>query len=765
MAEDTSAFRAILPAIGRRMLAERTRWPLWIPVFLGVGIGGYFSLPVEPPLWLDGLGLAAAAGFLGLALARRHLALVALAAGLLAVVTGFAAAGLRTALVAAPVIERPSGALMLEGRVVEIERLPGEALRVTFDRLALEQDEPIVVPERVRLRVKPGGPRFAVGDRLRLRAMLMPPPPPSMPGAFDFARFSWFKRLGAIGTALGQPEIVATAEQGLGGGFLVAVNDLRHRLTERIVAVLPGDRGAVAAALITGDQMPISASMMQAYRDSGLAHILSISGLHISLAAGLVFVGLRALMALIPPLALRYPIKKWAAALAILFAWGYTLLAGSPVPAQRSFLMIALVLLAVLLDRTALSMRPVALAAALVLLVEPEELIGPSFQMSFAAVIALIAWYESQTPRQVAWREAHPGPLAGIGLYAAGIALTTLIAGGVTAIFAIYHFNRFAVWSVLANMLAVPLTGFWVMPWALVLFLLLPFGLEVGALVPMGWGVEAVNRIAVWVAGWPGAAITTPTLPIAGLVVFALGGCWLCLWTGRWRWWGLAPMLLGLVSMSLADPPDLLIDGRGAAMAVRTVDGSLLLNGKGGRILKDTWSRRAGPEAPERWPRQSSSRDGRLRCDPVGCVWRAEGRVVALIRDEAGIEAACAGAGLVVSAVPLRGTCRGAGLVIDRFDLWRRGAHALWLRPGHVRVETVAGEQGDRPWSWHPQPRRRKAAVASPAPPVAVSPSPPDAAEAVTADDEEEPPSGQSTMTKPPFLISSMWKASGPRPR
>jgi len=734
MAEDTSALRAILPAIVGGLIAERTRWPLWIPVFLGLGIGGYFSLPTEPPLWLSGLGLAAAALFLGLALATKRLGPVLVAAAVLAVLVGFGAAGLRTALVAAPVIERASGALMLEGRVVEIERLPGEALRVTFDQVRLERDEPIVTPERVRLRLKPRAPRFAVGDRLRLRAMLMPPPPPSMPGAFDFARFSWFKRLGAIGTALGQPEIVATAAPGLGGGFGVAVNDLRHRLTERIVAVLPGDRGAVSAALITGDQMPISAPMMQAYRDSGLAHILSISGLHISLAAGLVFVGLRALLALIPPVALRYPIKKWAAALAILFAWGYTLLAGSPVPAQRSFLMIALVLLAVLLDRTALSMRPVALAAALVLLIEPEELIGPSFQMSFAAVIALIAWYESQAPRQALWREAHPGALAGIGLYVGGIALTTLIAGSVTAIFALYHFNRFAVWSVVANMLAVPLTGFWVMPWALVLFLLLPFGLEAVALVPMGWGVEAVNQIALWVAGWPGAAVTTPTLPILGLVVFALGGCWLCLWTRRWRWWGLVPMGLGLVPMVWADPPDLLIDGRGAAMAVRTADGALLLNGKGGRILKDTWSRRAGPTAPERWPRQSSSRDGRLRCDSLGCVWRTEGRVVALIHDEAGIETACAGADLVVSAVPLRGTCRGAGLVIDRFDLWRRGAHALWLGPTAVRVETVAASQGDRPWSWHPRPRRRA--------PVAESP-PSDPVEAETADEDEPPPVNQ----------------------
>ena len=288
--------------------------------------------------------------------------------------------------------------------------------------------------------------------------------------------------------------------------------------------------------------------------------------------------------------------------------------------------------------------------------------------------------------------------------------MSTLIAGTATAIYGIYHFNRFAVWSVAANMIAVPLTGFWVMPWALLMFLLLPFGLEAWALVPMGWGVEGVNWVAVWVASWPSSAITLPILPLWGMVAFTLGFAWLCIWRTSWRLWGLAPMALGLASMIGGTPPDVLVDGRGDAFAVRTAEGRLLLNGKGGRILKDTWSRRAGPEAPERWPKRSSSRDGRLRCDELGCVWRIDGRVVALVKDEDHPEQACAGADVVISAVPLRGACRGTKVVIDRFDLWRKGPHALWFEPGGgVRIEHVAGWQGDRPWSWHPHPRKKKA--------------------------------------------------------
>lgn len=707
----SDAAASLLRAMEECLLAERGRWPLWLPVFLSVGIGLYFALPVEPNLLWGWAGLAACLGGL-LLVRRRSLPLLLAASCLLAVALGYVVVQARSLRLAAPVVERPTGALMLEGVVVEVEALPDGGSRLTLDRVAHDRDD-VLVPVKARIKAKPGLAPVNVGDRIRLRAMLMPPAQPAMPGAFDFARFAWFRQLGAIGSALGP---VTVMEPGAVGGWkgeaTIAINDIRHAMTARILAVLPGDRGAVTAALTTGDQMPISQPMMQAYRDSGLAHILSISGLHITMAAGLVFVGLRGLLALFPPLALRYPIKKWAAALAIVFAGFYTLLAGSPVPAQRSFFMTGLVLLAVLLDRMALSMRLVAWAAVVILLWAPEELIGPSFQMSFAAVVAMIAAYESLTPRQGAWRAAHPGWAPAIGLYVLGVVLSTLIAGFATAVYGIFHFNRFAVWSVAANMIAVPLTGFWVMPWALVMFLLMPLGLESLALVPMGWGVEGVNRVALWVASWPSSAVTLPILPLWAMVTFSLGGSWLCLWRGRWRWWGVLPMAAALASMAFARPPDLLVDGRGDGMAVRSGDGTLLLNGKGGRILKETWSRRAGPSASERWPKKSSSRDGRLRCDDSGCLWRVDGRVVALVKDEDNPEKACAGADIVVSSVPLRGTCRGARVLIDRFDLWRRGPHALWLEPAGVPVETVAGWQGDRPWAWHPHPRKKAKAPA-----------------------------------------------------
>lgn len=708
-------------------MAERDRWPLWLPVFLGLGIALYFSAGTEPPLWLGLTGLAVTlAAAWG---ARKHAAWLAAALPPLLMALGFLAAELRALQVAAPVLERPSGVVRIAGRIAEVEPLAGGGQRITLDEVEAAVDG--ARPIRVRIKVK-SETVLPVGSRIAVAAMLMPPPQPAAPGAFDFARHAWFQGLGAIGSGQGEPELLPSDPPAGMARLWLALNELRRAITRRIIDVLPADgTGAVAAALVAGETAAIPRPVLDDYRDSGLAHILSISGLHMSLAAGLVFFVVRGGLALVPAVALRRPIKKWAALVALGTTFFYMLLAGAPVPAQRSFLMTGIVLVAVLLDRVALSMRLVAWAAAVVLLLAPEALIGPSFQMSFAAVAALISAYEVATPRMAAWRSEHSGWLAAGGHYIAGTVLSTLVAGTATAVYGAYHFNRFAVWSVVANALAVPLSGL-AMPFAALGLLLMPLGLDQWAWVPMGWCVAAVNRVANLVAHWPVAAVTLPSLPLWGMVTFTLGGCWLLLWRRSWRLWGLLPMVAGLSALALDQPPDILVDSRGYAMGVRTTEGALLVN-RGGRILRETWNRRAGPEARERWPKQGRSRDGRLACDPLGCVYRGDTQTVALVREDGGIASACAGAGVVVSAVPIRHACRGPAVVVDRFDLWRRGAHALWLIPGGARVETVAGWQGDRPWAHKPH-RRKK-------PPVPAVTAPPDETVVdMPADESEDAP-------------------------
>lgn len=678
-----------------QLLAERSRWPLWLPVCLGLGIALYFELDFEPaPAIGPSLLILSLALVVGL---RRRPALLALAAGLLAAVLGFGAAQFATWRSAAPVLAKRVGPVVVEARVLEVDLLP-EGRRIVAEPRSIAKVEKAELPARIRIRLTKGGDPLAPGEWFRVRAILMPPPAPAMPGAYDFQRQAWFDRLGAVGFAVGAASRLEPPEGDAPSGWRLAVAKLRHAMTERIVAVLPGGTGGVAAALITGEMGPIPPDVNQAFRDSGLAHLLSISGIHMSLVAGIAFVALRALFALIPWVALRHPIKKWSAAIALVLVGAYTLLAGAPVPAQRSFLMLALVLVAVMVDRLQISTRLVAWAAALVMVWTPIGVLGPSFQMSFGAVIALIAFYEAFSGRLASWHEGR-GVAGQVALYFVGIALTTVVATVATTPFAVYHFNRFALYALPANAAAVPITGFWVMPWAMVACLLMPFGLESWGLVPMGWGVDAIIAVATGVSAWPGAVRLVPSMSEWGLLLVALGGLWICIWRGTWRRWGVVPVCLGLATSWLADPPDIIVSGDAKLIAVRGRAGEYLLSsGKGGRIAEETWTRRAAAEKGETWPEAGAAANGMLSCDALGCLYRGNGRTVALVRRGEALQEDCGSADLVVSPIPVSAACRAAARVVDRIDVWRSGAHAVWLSPSGIRVESVDASRGRRPW-------------------------------------------------------------------
>ena len=422
-------------AIAANLLAERERWPLWVPVLVGAGIGAYFWLTVEPPLWLGLAALGATAAAAMAAIRWQRLLPPAVAAAALAL--GFAAAQLQAWYVAAPVLERRLGPVAVEGRLVLVDPLP-EGARLVIEPRAIERLDAAHLPARIRVRLRHEAPGFVPGDDLRLRAVLLPPPPPSMPGAYDFQRRAWFDRLGAVGFALGAPERLAAPPGAGARSWRAAVEAVRTAVTERIRAALPGENGAIAAALIAGETHAIPPQDAGAFRDAGLAHILVIAGLHMGMVAAAAFFALRALFALIPALALRYNTKKWAAAGALLVVFLYLLLSGATVPSRRAFVMTGLVLLAVLVDRLSLSARAIAYAALAVMLLTPEAAAGPSFQMSFAAVAGLIAFYEAMRERLAQWH-SHAGALRRCGLYLLGIAFTTVITTLATMPFTIYH--------------------------------------------------------------------------------------------------------------------------------------------------------------------------------------------------------------------------------------------------------------------------------------------------------------------------------------
>jgi competence protein ComEC len=320
--------------------------------------------------------------------------------------------------------------------------------------------------------------------------------------------------------------------------------------------------------------------------------------------------------------------------------------------------------------------------------------------MSFAAVVALIAGWEVMSARR-RFDEAPTFWRRGLFRYLGGVALTTLIAGTATAPFALYHFNRYALYGLVANMIAVPATALWIMPWAVVAFLLMPFGLEGLALAPMGWGVDLVNAVAREVAAWPGAVALLPAMPTWGLALVAIGGLWLCLWRRRWRLIGLGAVAAGMLSIALVRPPDILVDA-GGLIAVRGGDSTLAVSSlRAGRFTREVWLRQAGLEADalEAWPASGRSADGRLACDGLGCIVRAHGQTVSLVRDRAALIEDCWRATVVVGTIAFgRDPCRGRAKVIDGSDFRQGGAHALWLDADGVRIESVNDRRGRRPW-------------------------------------------------------------------
>ncbi|MHA1565714.1 MAG: ComEC/Rec2 family competence protein [Alphaproteobacteria bacterium] len=678
--------------VSAQLGGERRGWVPWLAVALGAGVAAYFALRLEPPLWL-GPGMIGAGALLTWQTRRVFPGMMA-AAMVLTAAVGFTAAQWRANSVGAPVLERQLFGVMVEGKVVRADPTTG-GFRVVVGEPIIDRLAPGVTPALVRIRVRGDRTPPDIGSRIRIRASLLPPPGPSAPGAFDFQRQAWFQQLGAVGFALGQVEVLEPREPGAGSRTITA---LRQSVFRRVTAVLDGDIGAVAAALIMGQRGSISEEVLSAMRDAGLAHLLAISGLHMGLVAGLLFFAVRGALALVAPLALNWPIKKWAALAALVGVFGYLLMAGAPVPTRRAFVMTGLVLVAVMLDRTAISLRLVAWAAAVVLLLRPESIVGASFQMSFAAVLALVAFYEMAGPRIRTWYGGG-GSLRRLALYIAGIGFTTLVAGLATLPFAIHQFNRVAVFGMAANLVAVPLTGLWIMPWAVLALVLMPVGLEALALVPMGWGVDGMLAVAQTVAAWPGAAISVRAMPVAGLAAVVFGGLWLCLMRQSWRWGGLVLLLGGMFTVGQVRAPDVWVNSDGKLVAVRAENGELLLSsGRAGAFTRGVWLRRAGVDQWSTFPKSGPSADGDLVCDGVGCLYRAKGQIVALVRDAAAFADDCRHADVIISRVPVPRDCTGPHTKISPRDLWAGGAHVLWLEPGGARVGNVNDARGQRPW-------------------------------------------------------------------
>lgn len=700
-----AGLRAGIGTISRSFAAETDRWFLWLPVLLASGIAAYFGLPGEPPLWLPLICIS----ILGCALwSFRHSSWLLLVLSVLSAVTaGFAAAALRTAVTAAPVLADETAG-ELTGRVLSVEE--GETGDLTvlmapsaFAGLASEK-----LPARVRLRIRLKDVAVRPGERIRLRARLMPPPEPVLPGGFDYARQAWFEGLGAVGFAYTAPETIAPSSGGPGAW----IASLRNAMAAHIRASIGGPEGAVAAALVTGERRAIPEGVTEDLRAAGLAHVLAISGLHMALFSGTLFWLARAALAAVPALSLRYPVKKWAAVLAFGGAFFYLMLSGGAIATQRAFIMVTLMLGAILLDRPAISLRNVALAAIVVLLWQPESLLGASFQMSFAAAVALVAFYESKSVQRFIalargdWREGPAQWPRFVLLYFAGLTLTSVVAGLATAPYAAFNFNRLAVFGLAGNLAAMPLVGLVVMPAALIGLLLMPFGADAPAFWIMGRGIGWMLEVAHDVAHWGGADRLVPSAPLGALALVTFGGLWIALWRRGWRWLGILPLLCGLLLWPYLVRPDIFIGREGKIVAARGSDGGIYLTSARPSYTAHQWLRMEGER---RSPREAASRKGGSpwRCDAQGCAFHENDRPrIAYSKSIGAVAEDCELADIIISAVPvgrgLRKGCR-AELILDYFDFWRNGATTIRLGvEGNTYIKTARATRGARPWVRQP---------------------------------------------------------------
>ncbi len=456
-------------------------------------------------------------------------------------------------------------------------------------------------------------------------------------------------------------------------------------MTQKIQAALPGSVGGIASALITGERGGISDEDEEALRDAGLAHVLAIAGLHMALMGGGIFWLLRAIFAAIPALALRYPFKKWAAAGALGASAFYLTISGAAPSAVRAFVVLAMVMVAILLDRPALSMRSLGLAAALLLILRPEAIIEPGFQMSFAAVAGLIAVAEWDMQRE------RTKPRGAVWRYIRGIVMTSLVGSLATTPFALFHFERATHYAVLGNPIAMPVMGLWVMPAAALSVALMPLGWEGFALHLLGQGISVMVALGRFVSGLPGAVSLAPAMPLPALLLISLGGLWLAIWRRAWRWFGLAPVALGAVLAWVQPLPDMLVAADAATIAIRGDDGRLAFVRKPrDKYAARDWLRRDGDD------RDITDAVGLpgLKCDGLGCVaMKGKILIAASLRPEALAED-CARAAVVVSTAQAQ-DCKGPAVVIDQKTAGEGWRITLSPVPAAVSVRSYRGE---RPW-------------------------------------------------------------------
>lgn len=651
----------------------------------------YYAFGSEPGLWLHTAGPL----LLGLLMFRTHLPRGVFLLCLIMVLVGCGAsyAKIRTDAKNLTMLSAPLPIRSMHGTVDALEHVD-KGMRITLSHLRIEGLEAPRTPHRVRVSFRAKQmPSLIVGQTVTLRAALLPPSGPVMPNAFDFSRYFFFRDIGAVGYAI--PPITITGDE-TQHGIRAKLQHARDTLTASIQHTLPGVEGAVVAGLITGDDAAIPKATQEQLRAANLLHVIAISGAHMVVIGGIVFVVLRSVLALVPGFGLRPAVKTLTAFLTLIAITAYVAITGFELSAVRAYVMLAIMLVSILVRRDAQPMRSIALAALLMIAYDPSDVIEPGFQLSFAATLALIAAFdvcfrdpllEGASQIQKAFR-----------LFAF-LCLTTLVAQAATTPIILFHFNNITLYGVIANLVLTPVVTFLLMPMVAIYFLLLPVGSEALALHLMSYGIKAMLYVASTISAWP-HAITYFKAPTEwGIALSVLGLLWLCLWQSRIRRYGAWAMVLGVFSLHTVRTPDIFISPRAAQIALHSADGFIVLRGRANSLFTELWANGTGQPAFAEY-RNAAPIEG-VSCTRDGCSITQPS--LHMSHTVADIKKGCPDAGYWITGYHLypeeRARCRDEVHFIDRKDFDKNGSYWGWFTTSGIEWHNTRMQQGIRPWS------------------------------------------------------------------
>ncbi len=689
-----------LAKIKTYFFAERERWFLWLPFLLACGVIIYFSLYTEPSPYI---GAMLSVIILLLVVKNGYASKYSLIYIMLFLVSlGFSFAQIRAnSLYQQSFIKRNTYA-SFSGKIIKLDNYRGRCKAVIND-LHFYPDIQENIPEQIKITFS-AKQKFEVGDYIKGKAKLLPPSLPIYPGAFDIGKDMYFSKISASGYAFYISKDKNRVNQDVWwSDALLAIERIRLKMSSRIISILGKETGSIVATIIAGDRSAISYDRVKAYRNSGLAHFLSISGLHMSMVSGLFFFGVRYVLALFPWMALNFNIKKISAFISIIASFAYLLISGAAVPTQRAFIMVAIVLLGVLMDRKALSLRTISFAAIVVMFISPEAVLGPSFQMSFFAVIALISAYETNFSKKYIVkniRENSPKYKV-VYAYFIGVVFSDLIASLATTPFALYHFNQMAPYTLLANFCAAPFIGFVIMPFAVISALLMPIGLDKTPLLITGLGVEKLNQITDFVSSIKGSELITPHMPDWGIALIAFSMLWLCLWQLNWRYIGIVGIIIGLLSPWLEQKPDFYISADSSTIAYK-------INGEFNvvKLKQNSFVQRHLFEyLGQKYNKNQLLDVDKLRfqseimmCDNSSCIYKNNSKILALSLSPLSLHEDCVRADVIIALYPINQSNCSGKKTIDIYDLHKNGGYFIYL-DNPTKIVNSKDVANDRLWN------------------------------------------------------------------